>query len=122
MTVAGGSFTTGYDFFFAVNFAPAPGNFTAGSTFNTCIIPTGQCPPRPPANAIPGRDPTTGPTGGSDVVQLARGATQDDLVDTSFAAEPLIEEPVTSGGESVLWDDQCERDRNRERRCDEDRR
>ena len=40
---ADGSFTTGYDFFFAVNFAPAPGNFTAGSTFNTCIIPTGQC-------------------------------------------------------------------------------
>jgi len=114
---ADGSFTTGYDFFFAVNFQQ-PARFTAGSTFNTCIVPTGQCPARPPANAIPGRDPTTGPTGGSDVVQLARGSAADDLVDTSFAAEPLIEEPVTSGGESILWE--CDRDRDPERRCDGD--
>jgi len=119
---ADGSFTTGYDFFFTVAFQE-PARFTAGSTFNTCIIPTGQCPARPPANAIPGRDPTTGPTGGgSDVVQLARGTAGDDLVDTSFAAEPLIEEPVTSGGESILWEGECDRDRDPERRCNEDRR
>jgi filamentous hemagglutinin family protein len=114
---ADGSFTTGYDFFFAVNFAPAPGNFTAGSTFNTCIIPTGQCAARPPVNAIPGRDPTTGPTGGSDSVQLPPGAEGDDLVDTSFATEGLIEEPVTSGGESILWGRDCDRDDDGD--CDE---
>jgi filamentous hemagglutinin family protein len=114
---ADGSFTTGYDFFFAVNFSPAPGNFTAGSTFNTCIIPTGQCAARPPANAIPGRDPTTGPTGGSDSVQLPPGAEGDDLVDTSFATEGLIEEPVTSGGESILWGRDCDRDDDGD--CDE---
>ncbi|HEV2815949.1 MAG TPA: hypothetical protein VGW40_01805 [Allosphingosinicella sp.] len=113
---ADGSFTTGYDFFFAVNFQTPP-SFTAGSTFNTCIIPTGQCPARPPANAIPGRDPTTGPTGGSDVVQLLRGGEGDDLVDTSFATEPLIEEPVTSGGESILWQEDCDRDDDGD--CDE---
>jgi hypothetical protein len=106
---ADGSFTTGYDYFFAVTFQ-APANFTAGSTFNTCIIPTGQCPGRPPANAIPGSDPTTGTASGSDVVQLNVVVAGNDLVDTSFSAEPLIEEPVTSGGESVLWEEDCDRD------------
>jgi hypothetical protein len=40
----------------------------------------------------------------------------DDLVDTSFADEPLIEEPVTSGGDSILWD--CDNDDDGD--CDED--
>ena len=31
-------------------------------------------------------------------------ATTTDLVDTSFAREPLIEEPVTSGADSILWE------------------
>jgi hypothetical protein len=121
---ADGSFTTGYDFFFAVAFQE-PVRFTAGSTFNTCIIPTGQCPAQPPGNAIPGPDPTTGPTGGStagstagsDVVQLAVRGEGAELVDTSFSAEPLIEEPVTSGGESILWGEDCDRDDDGD--CDE---
>ena len=50
-----------------------------------------------------GPDPITGPTGGSDAILLPPGAEDDDLVDTSFSAEGLIEEPVTSGGESSLW-------------------
>jgi filamentous hemagglutinin family protein len=117
-----GSFTTGYDFFFAVDYrtggaAGGAGRYTAASTFNTCIIVTGQCPARPPNDTIPGRDPTTGPTGGSASIQLPFGAEQDDLVDTSFAAEPLIEEPVTSGGESTLWDPDCDRDHDGD--CDE---
>ena len=39
-----------------------------------------------------------------------------DLVDTSFSADPLIEEPVTSGGDSILWD--CDMDGDGD--CDED--
>jgi len=31
-------------------------------------------------------------------------ATSDRLVDTSFAAESLIEEPITSGSDSSLWE------------------
>ena len=63
---ADGSFTTGYDFFFAADFQTAGGaSLGAGygvvSTFNTCIIATGQCAPRPPANAIPGTRPDHGP-------------------------------------------------------------
>jgi hypothetical protein len=119
---ADGSFTTGYDFFFAVNFQAAAGAtlgaaYGGASTFNTCIIATGQCPARAPLNAVPGRDPTTGPTGGSDSIRLPAGAERDDLVDTSFATEPLIEEPVTSGGESILWNEDCDHDHDG--RCDE---
>lgn len=119
---ADGTFTTGYDFFFTVNFrtgggAGGAGSYTAASTLDTCIIVTGQCPARPPNDTIPGRDPTTGPTGGSASIQLPFGAEEDDLVDTSFAAEPLIEEPVTSGGESTLWNPDCDRDNDGQ--CDE---
>ena len=119
---ADGSFTTGYDFFFAVNFQTAAGAtlgnaYSGASTFNTCIIVTGQCAPRPPLNAVPGRDPTTGPTGGSHALLLPPGAERDELVDTSFATEPLIEEPVTSGGESILWNADCDHDHDG--RCDE---
>ena len=117
-----GSFTTGYDYFFAVNFQTAGGAglgtaYTGASTFNTCIIVAGQCPAQAPLNAVPGRDPTTGPTGGADAIQLPPGAERDELVDTSFAAEPLIEEPVISGGESLIWNEDCDHDHDG--RCDE---
>jgi filamentous hemagglutinin family protein len=121
---ADGTYTTGYDFFFDVDFRTgggaaggAGGGYAAASTFNTCIIVTRQCAAQPPDNSVPGRDPTTGPTGGSASIQLPFAAAEDDLVDTSFAAEPLIEEPVTSGGESTLWDPDCDRDHDGD--CDE---
>ena len=133
---ADGSVTIGYDFFFAVNFqvgaasagfAPGGGanlvgpagagagsrtGYTTASTFNTCIIVTGQCPLRRPKDIGPGgRDPIVGPSG---AIQLPPGF-EDDNVDTSFATEPLIEEPVTSGGESTLWTPPC--DPAHDRRC-----
>jgi filamentous hemagglutinin family protein len=116
---ADGSSTIGYDYFFAVNFQP-PGALAAGytgaSTFNTCNIVAGACPAKVPPTTVPGRDPLIGPTGGSDSVQLPPAAEADDAIDTSFAAEPLIEEPVTSGGEANLWDPECDRDHDV--RCD----
>ncbi len=116
---ADGSFTTGDAFFATVNFTAAGGpltaGYTGGSTLNTCIIVTGQCPSRLPPNTGPsGRDPTIGPTGGSVAIPLA-GADDDELVDSSFASDPLIEEPVTSGGESSLWE--CDRDEDGD--CDD---
>ncbi|HST35796.1 MAG TPA: hypothetical protein VLK25_04110 [Allosphingosinicella sp.] len=112
---ADGTYTVGDAWFFLASYqagggAGAPGSFAAGATFNTCIIPTGQCPSRPPGDPVPGRDPTTGPTGGSDSILLPPGAEADDLIDTSFAAEGLIEEPVTSGGDNSLWETDCDRD------------
>jgi hypothetical protein len=118
---ADGSFTTGDAFFAQSTYnstaaAGAPGSFTNVAQLNTCIIVTGFCGARPPANPVPGGpDPITGPTGGSDPILLPAGADEDDLVDTSFAADPLIEEPVTSGSESSLWD--CDPDNDGD--CDD---
>lgn len=133
---ADGTLTIGYDFFFEVNFqvgagsagfaqsgranlvgparadAGSPTGYTANSTFNTCVIPTGQCALRRPPDTGPGGpDPIVGPPG---TIQLPPGI-DDDNVDTSFATEPLIEEPVTSGGESTLWAPPC--DPTQDRRC-----
>ncbi|HVQ07431.1 MAG TPA: hypothetical protein VMS43_03255 [Allosphingosinicella sp.] len=125
-----GSFTVG-DAFFAqstynnIGGAGAPGSFTPAAALNTCIIVTGRCAARPPAAPIPGgADSITGTTGnpddgasdGSSALPAAAGAGQDDLVDSSFAADPLIEEPVTSGGEAGLWD--CDPDQDGD--CDDD--
>lgn len=123
---ADGSFTTGDAFFFQSTYnTAAPGSYTPAAALNTCIIVTGQCPARPPAVPVPGgADATTGPfgdliggsTGGSSGVLSAAGGGGDDLVDSSFAADPLIEEPVTSGSEAGLWD--CDSDRDGD--CDDD--
>jgi filamentous hemagglutinin family protein len=119
---ADGSFTNGDTFFFQVDFETTRGSLAAGYTapseFNNCIIVTGQCGLRLPQTTGPGGpDPTTGPTGGSDSILPPRGAEDDDLIDTSFSAEGLIEEPVTSGGESNLWSPDCDRDDDGD--CDE---
>jgi len=123
---ADGSLTTGFDFFREADYVPGSGGlgdaFISDSMFNTCIIVTGQCPgaPGPDGPTFPdGPDPTTGPTGGKDVILLPRQAQEGDLVDTSFATETLIEEPVTSGGESVLWSEEPDCDRDNDGRCDE---
>lgn len=104
---ADGSATIGSTFFFEVNFQadPAAGpGYTLGSTFNTCVIVTRQCGAGGPVITPSGPDPITGPTGGSQAILLPAGADEDDLVDTSFASDPLIEEPVTSGSETGQWD------------------
>ena len=121
---ADGSFTTGDAFFFSSTYN-ADGSVTPGAALNTCIIVTGQCPPRPPAVPVPGGadaingpfgDPIGGSTGGSSGVLATAGGGGDDLVDSSFSAEPLIEEPVTSGSEAGLWD--CDPDHDGD--CDDD--
>lgn len=100
-----GSFTTGDAFFFQGDYAQGvdpPGTYAPTAALNTCIIVTGQCPMRAPDNPLQGgEEPFTGPTDGSQAIQVA-GAEGDDLVDTSFAADALIEEPVTSGSETNL--------------------
>jgi hypothetical protein len=116
---ADGSFTIGDDFFhgstYLTNGVPLAAGYTIGSMVNTCIIVTGACAAKAPLNPIPGPDPTTGPTGGSVAILLPAGAGGDDLVDTSFTSDPLIEEPVTSGSEGNGWD--CP-DENRDGQCD----
>jgi hypothetical protein len=116
---ADGSFTIGDDFFHSASYltggAPLTSAYTLGSMLNTCIIVTGACAIKAPLNPIPGAEPTIGPTGGSVAILLPGGGARDDLVDTSFASDPLIEEPVTSGSEGNGWD--CP-DENRDGQCD----
>lgn len=121
-----GSYVTNNGFFAEVDFQAGAGGYTDESEFNRCIINTGVCPAAgggiPDGPAGPGGpDPIEGPVGGSDTILLPPAGDDDDLVDTSFGADPLIEEPVTSGGDSSLWNEDCDRDDDGD--CDgEDRR
>ena len=115
-----GSVVTGPAFFALVDFqvgGPA-GGYTPPLTFNTCIILTRQCGGGPLVPSGPlGPDATTEPLD-PDTIPPPFGFEGNDLVDTSFAAEGLIEEPVTSGGESLLWEPgDCDRDDDGD--CDE---
>ena len=111
-----GTFTTGDTFFFQSTYNNAAGaNYTPTAAVNTCIIVTGACPLRvPPDTGIDGKDPFTGPTDGSMAILLSQND-GDDVIDSSFAADPLIEEPVTSGSEPGLWN--CDPDHDGD--CDD---
>ena len=101
-----GSYVTNDDFFAEVDFArpQGSGGFTDDSEFNRCIVNTGECPKRIPEGSLPeGSDIIEEPLEG-EFTLLVPPATNTDLVDTSFAREPLIEEPVTSGADSILWE------------------
>jgi hypothetical protein len=96
---ADGSFTLNDAFFRQVDFnrGAAPG-YTNPSEFNRCFIVSGLCPRA--FNRVPGSSFVWlgGPT--REQIELA----EDEVLDESaFAAEPLIEEPVTSGADSTLW-------------------
>jgi len=115
---ADGSYVTNDRFFREVEFeqGPAGGGYTDASELNTCKINTGVCRVRGPDTNIPGGgDIIEEPVGDPDVVIPLPGEDAE-LVDTSFADDPLIEEPVTSGSENILWE--C-RDENRDARCDD---
>lgn len=116
---ADGTVTTGDDFFFNSTYDAGGGALTVGYTtnaaVNTCIIVTGQCRVRvPPDSGIDGKQPITGPTDGSVAIVLPPGE-PDDIIDSSFAADPLIEEPVTSGSEPGEWN--CDPDHDGD--CDD---
>ena len=113
---ADGSLTTGDTYFFQSTYNRAAGaNYTPTAAVNTCIIVTGQCPLRvPPDTGADGPDPVTGPTGGSMAILLPQNE-GDDVIDSSFAADPLIEEPVTSGSEPGQWN--CDPDHDGD--CDD---
>ena len=117
---ADGSFVTNDQFFAEVVFEDRGGTvgYTDESEFNRCVINTGVCPAVEPETGLDipeGPDIIEEPIGG--LFNLAfpdNGG--DDLVDTTFSADPLIEQPVTSGGDSILWD--CDMDGDGD--CDED--
>jgi hypothetical protein len=94
-----GSYATNIPFFFQVDFSRAnSAGYTNDSEFNRCLINAPRC--GAPFGGVPG--------GSRDFVlrsfpippQEPPGETIDE---DAFAAEPLIEEPVTSGADSTLW-------------------
>ena len=113
---ADGSFTTGDDYFFQSTYDSVDAaSYTPIAALNTCIIVTGQCRQRvPPDTGVDGPDPFIGPTEGSMAILLPQND-EDDLIDSSFASDPLIEEPVTSGSEPGLWN--CDPDHDGD--CDD---
>ena len=76
-----------------------PPRYTDESEFNRCNINSGIC--RGEFVQIPGLDR---PSAFGPFPIPPQGSADDPLDDSTFAAEPLIEEPVTSGGDSTLWD------------------
>ena len=117
---ADGSYVTNDRFFAEVEFqqGPAGGGYTDASELNTCKINTGVCRVRGPGTLTPGgSDIVEEPVDGPEFFNQPPGA-DDELVDTSFADDPLIEEPVTSGADSILWD--CDRDDDDDGDCDGD--
>jgi len=107
---ADGSMSTGNTFFFEGVYN---GNYTAGSELNLCNIPTRTCPAPPPEEpAFPNPTPTSEeiePQVGDPQTPLNPLDDPEDPIDTA-AAEPLIEEPVTSGGDSSAWTEDDEDD------------
>jgi filamentous hemagglutinin family protein len=94
-----GSSVTNFDFYREVDFnrGVAPG-YANDAEFNRCLINAGFCPGV--VTAIPGNSfpAVFGP------FLIPPQAPPGEPIDTSaFLAEPLIEEPVTSGSDSTLW-------------------
>ncbi|HWT11894.1 MAG TPA: hypothetical protein VN231_03995, partial [Allosphingosinicella sp.] len=100
-----GSFVANEAFFREVQFEQGSAGYTDESQFNLCFINSGLC------GRVGGDGPLV-PGGPDPITEPLRGraalAVADEPVDTSFAGEPLIEEPVTSGADSILWD--CDQD------------
>jgi hypothetical protein len=105
-----GSYVTNDEFFQEVVFEGVGTGYTDEAQFNLCFINTGACGADEPEPEFPsGPDPVKEPLNRPSPVNA-----NPELVDTSFSSEPLIEEPVTSGADSTLWD--CDQDDDRD--CD----
>ena len=108
-----GSFVTGNAFFAEVAFQRRGTGYTDQSQLNLCFINSGVCRLPAPDDPVPG---------GPEIIERPVGGPEaplppeEDLVDTSFGADPLVDEPVTSGSDAELWD--CDRDDDGD--CDED--
>ncbi|MGQ0558413.1 MAG: beta strand repeat-containing protein [Sphingosinicella sp.] len=107
-----GTFFTNSNFFREVQFVPAAAGFRNDARFNLCVIVSGVCPAQ---NVDPGRDLSRDRLAET-LLRLRRHRVQiDEPVDVSLTSDEVIEEPVTSGSDPVLWD--CDRDDDGD--CDE---
>ncbi len=122
-----GSFVTNNSFFKEVEFVGRGSDYTSDAQFNLCFINSGACRAPSPGDPVKGgggqdiiEEPIFNeePTTSSDTGILPLAMDSDSLVDTSFSADPLAEEPVTSGGDSSVWNESCNPDGDDEDDCD----
>lgn len=93
---ADGSVTTNIPFFRQVDYSRGSSSgYTNQSEFNRCLINAGFC-----GDAVIAFPPPDVPR---DIFRVPPQAPPGDPIETDFLAEPLIEEPVTSGSDSTLW-------------------
>ena len=96
---ADGTYTLNIPFFRQVNFSRgASSGYTNPSEFNRCFINSGLCFGAVPQGPVTSRPVPTGP-----FLVPPQAPPGNPLDSSAFAAEPLIEEPVTSGSDSTLW-------------------
>lgn len=106
---ADGSFVTNSPYFREVEFGYGSG-YLASAEFNLCVIATGVCPddappePPPPPEFPAGAEVVEGPVEETEESVPPPNPDRQEFVDVSFATESLLEEPVTSGGDSGVWD------------------
>ena len=109
---ADGSFITNSAYFREVEFGDTS-NYASTAEFNLCAIASGVCPDDPePPEVIPdvpsGSEVIEGPIDEAEESTPPPNPDRQEFVDVSFATESLLEEPVTSGGDSGLWDGEDE--------------
>lgn len=106
---ADGSFVVNSPYFREVEFGTGS-RYLASAEFNLCAIASGVCPddappePPPPPEFPIGSEVIEGPVEDTEESVPAPNPDRQEFVDVSFATESLLEEPVTSGGDSGVWD------------------
>lgn len=109
---ADGTFVTNSDYFREVEFGYGTGAYASTAEFNLCVIATGACPGDPVTPEQPpiqgGPEIIEGPIDEVEESVPTPSADRQEFVDVSFASESLLEEPVTSGGDSGVWDSEDE--------------
>ena len=92
-----------------VDFGYGTSGYGSTAEFNQCVITTGLCPGDPVIPEIPtvdGPEVIEGPIEEVEDTSPPPNPDRQQFVDVSFASESLLEEPVTSGGDSGVWDEE----------------
>jgi hypothetical protein len=100
---ADGTFVINSPYFREVEFGDRS-RYLAPARFNNCTIATGACSGDVPPGLPVGSEVIEGPVEETEESVPPPNPDRQEFVDVSFATESLLEEPVTSGGDSGVWD------------------
>ncbi|MDQ8757209.1 hypothetical protein RCO27_13335 [Sphingosinicella sp. LHD-64] len=100
---ADGTFVVNSPYFREVEFGDRA-RYLAAASFNDCTIATGVCAGDVPPGLPVGSEVIEGPIEETEESTPPPNPDRQEFVDVSFATESLLEEPVTSGGDSGVWE------------------